>query len=377
MRSSPEVRLRNRLSFRGMTAIAIAILFGLNTPSWAEGVGGKRGIDVASVNLYVGSDLSPVTTLNPADPAYPAKLVAGVATIYGRIVASNFPARATALAQEIVARGPDIVALQEVSLIRRQSPGDSVVGGTVPATRVEADYLQILLDALNRYGGHYAVVSQVQDTDVELPLATGPFTFDDVRLTDRDVILARTDLPPGQLRTLNPLGANFIAGVPLPIGVKVLRGWCSIDVQMRGRTFRVLNTHLEDQLPPFLPDIQGFQAAELLAGPAAVSPVILVGDFNSDANGKYSPNVYALLTGAAHFTDAWSETHPSEPGLTWGHDEFLADKNHPFSLRLDLVLFRGDAFEAEGVAVVDPLIRSLPPLWFSDHGGVFAEIRVH
>jgi endonuclease/exonuclease/phosphatase family metal-dependent hydrolase len=222
------------------------------------------------------------------------------------------------------------------------------------------------------------VVSQVKNTDVELPLATGPFTFDDVRLIDRDVILARTDLPPGQLRVANPLHANFVARIPLPTGVVVKRGWCSIDVQTRGRSFRVINTHLEEQLPPGFPNIQGFQAAELLAVPADVdAPVALVGDFNSDANGNYSPATYALLTGPGDFSDAWSEANPNQPGLTWGHDEFLADKNHLFSLRLDLILLRGDELDASSVAVADPVIRSLPPFWFSDHGAVFTTIRIH
>jgi endonuclease/exonuclease/phosphatase family metal-dependent hydrolase len=287
-------------------------------------------------------------------------------------------AGAAASIGEIVARSPDIVALQEVSLLRRQSPGDLIVGGTVEATTVELDYLQILLAALHRYGGHYAVVSQVQNTDVELPLATGPFTFDDVRLTDRDVILARTDLPPGQLRTSTPLNANFSAGLTLPTGLRILRGWCSIDVQMRGRSFRVINTHLEDQLPEFLGDVQGNQARALLDGPANVdAPVVLLGDFNSDANGNYGPTVYPLLTGDGHFTDAWSDARPNEPGLTWGHDEFLSNKNHPFTLRIDLALFRGEGLDADGVVVADPLIRSEAPLWFSDHVALFATIRIH
>ena len=122
--SRPKVRL--------ITA-AIAILISI-TPAWSQKPGGKRGVDVATVNLYVGADFAPITTLNPADPDYPVQLVTSVATIHAIIVASNFPARAAALAQEIVARSPDIVALQEVSLLRRQSPGDLIAGGTVPAT---------------------------------------------------------------------------------------------------------------------------------------------------------------------------------------------------------------------------------------------------
>ena len=141
-----------RFTIRTTAILAVAIVCGLSTAGWSEeqGAGGKREIDVATVNMYVGADFSPVTTLNPSDPNYAVKLLTRVATIYGRIVASDFPRRAEALAQQIVAHAPDLVALQEVSLIRRQSPGDAIVGGTMPATKVELDYLAILLHALER-----------------------------------------------------------------------------------------------------------------------------------------------------------------------------------------------------------------------------------
>jgi len=369
----------SRILIRTVVIAVVAILCGSINLGWSRGqdVGGKRDIGVATVNMYVGADFGAVTTLDPADPNFGAKLLTGVATIYAGIVASDFPRRAGAMAQQIVARGPELVALQEVILIRRQSPGDAIVGGTIPAMHVELDYLAILLDALERRGGHYAVVSQVQDIDVEVPLVTGPLAFDDLRLTDRDVILMRTDLPPGHLRTTNPQAGNFMARIPLPIGVDVLRGWCSVDVRVRGRRFRFINTHLEGNLPPPFPDIQGIQAAELLAGPANTTlPVILGGDFNSDANGNYGPAVYSLLTSLGGFTDAWSVARPTDPGLTWGHDEFLANPNLAFIFRLDLVLFRAGGFDATDAEVVNPMIGSSPPLWFSDHAGVFVTLAI-
>jgi len=362
--------------------VAVLILTLLTYTSWAVaqqpgGVGGKRDLDVMTLNLYLGASLSPLTTLNPSDPDYPIKFLTGVATIYGRIGASNFPVRAEAMAKQVALRGPDVIALQEVSLIRRQSPGDSIAGGTIPATNVEADYLKILMAALEQQGAHYVVASMSQDTDVEVPLATGPGTFDDVRLTDREVILLRSDLPPGYLRASNRQFGNYTAALPLPIGVAVLRGWCSIDLQVRGRSVRVISTHLEEALPAPLPDIQGFQAYELLTGPANTNlPVILAGDFNSDANGNYGPSVYPLLTTVGGFTDAWSVARDGVPGLTWGHDEFLADPSVLFSLRIDYVLYRGSLFHASDAETVDLMIRALPPLWFSDHAGVVTKLEL-
>jgi len=352
-------------------------LAGTSAFAQRSGVGDKRDLDVMTVNLYVGADFSPLTTLNPADPDFLVNFLNGVATIYGRIGAANFPVRAEALAQDIARRAPDVISLQEVTQIRRQSPGDAIVGGTIPATTVVADYLAILLDALQRQGAHYAVASMDQDLDVEVPLATGPGTFDDLRLTDRDVILVRTDLPPGYLRATNPRNGNYAARLPLPIGLNVLRGWCSIDVQVRGRTLRVIDTHLEDILPPQLPDIQAYQAAELLAGPANTSlPVILAGDFNSDAYHNYGPVVYTLLTTAGGFADAWRVARPGEAGLTWGHDQFLADPSVLFSIRIDYVLYRGSRLHASDADTIDRMIRATPPLWFSDHAAVLAKVAI-
>lgn len=144
--------------------------------------------------------------------------------------------------------------------------------------------------------------------------------------------------------------------------MNVLRGWSSIDVQVRGRAFRVINTHLEDRLPPALPDVQLLQAAELLTKPANTTlPVILAGDFNSDANGNYSPGTYSFLTNQGTFTDPGSATRD----LTWGHDESLSDPAVPFVYRLDWILFRGSSFRTNKVTVVDPIIGVSLPLWFA------------
>jgi endonuclease/exonuclease/phosphatase family metal-dependent hydrolase len=372
-----KTRLNSRIGPQVFAAIFLTLTI-LTATARAQGFSdtAKRGINVATANLYVGADFGPVLGLDPSDPDFQLKFATGVTTIYARIHQSGFQTRADALARQIVMRGPDLVALQEVTLLRRQRNGDSLLGGSDPATGPDLDYLAILMEALERYGGHYAVVSEIQEIDVELPLVTGPTTFDDVRFTDRDVILARTDLPPGHLRTFNPQAENFEQLLTLPIGLTVLRGWCSIDVQVRGRQFRFINSHLEDRLPEPVPNIQLCQAYELWNGPANTKlPVILAGDFNSDANGNYSPETYSLLTTDAGMHDLWSEAGGRSPGLTWGHDSLLQDPKVLFELRLDWVLFRG-RFEPLDVVVVDPMIGTSAPLWFSDHAAVFGTFAI-
>src|SRR5688572_23438448 len=93
----------------GSVALILILLTGT---SWGfaevPDVGGKRGLDVMTVNLYVGAVFDPLTTLNPSDPEYPVKFLTGVATIYSQILTSNFPARAQAIAQHVARRGPDV-----------------------------------------------------------------------------------------------------------------------------------------------------------------------------------------------------------------------------------------------------------------------------
>src|SRR5438034_511274 len=197
--------------------LALALLFASTKLASASPNAGQRGLDTISVNLYVGGDAGRVLALSPADPDYLTKLVATVTGVYYEIVQSQPYTRLQGVADKIAARMPDIVAVQEASLIRNQSPGDLVLGGSTPATNVVFDYLQILVDKLAADGAHYTVAASTDELDVELPmvnLQTG--TIDDARLTDRDAILVRTDLPPGQLRVSNPQTGHFSHVIQIP-----------------------------------------------------------------------------------------------------------------------------------------------------------------
>ena len=200
-----------------------------------------------------------------------------------------------------------------------------------------------------------------------------PGTAKTGRLTDREAILVRADLPSNQLSVVNAQSGNFtyVITVPIPNGqLKVLRGWCAVDVSVRGQTLRYIDTHLEEET---VPQLQVAQVQELLAGPAYVDlPVIITGDFNTDPLHRDGTYAYDLF-GVAGFVDAWTVLYPSaaKGGLTWGHDEYLADPGTAFDRRIDLVFFRGAAFEPKQGQVIDlSLKRAQPPLWASDHAAV-------
>jgi hypothetical protein len=341
---------------------------------------GDRAVTVMTRNLYVGADISPVVAALAS--GNPSAIIGAASTIWAGVLSTNFPERAGALADEIANAQPLLIGLQEVSLFRTGAP-DSFFGNPTRAEAVAFDYLETLLRELSERGLHYDTVAVTQNVDAELTGFVAPGVLRDIRLTDRDVILARTDLPASQLKLSNVQTANFANNVIVPIGTTGqfftnLCGWGAVDAKVRGKTFRFINTHLQVESPnPLVNAIQVAQARELLTGPASTSlPVILVGDFNSRADGTGTAT-YSLVRGAG-FDDVWSQTHPNELGNTFGHDADLRNSTVNFTQRIDLVLYRGDlrAFDADVVG--DELSdRMSSGLWPSDHGGVVATLGVH
>lgn len=326
---------------------------------------------VMTRNVYVGADIFRVLSLTD-----PLLILAEIAAVYQTVQMTDFTARAEVLADEILLAQPHVIGLQEVSLIRRQSPGDVLSGNPVPATEVETDFLQILLDALAARQLQYVVAVSVDNADIELPLFGA--TLDDIRLTDRDVMLVRVDVP-----FSNSVSGNYSDNVVINLAGSIInfnRGYNRIDAQVGLITYRIVNTHLEVGSQT---DIQSLQSAELVslldtAGTAEGElPLVLLGDFNSSPVSPASA-AYGQLQNAG-FADLW--THRSiddnDPGYTCCHSETLMDPTSTFSSRIDLVWTRlGDnaefgLVEAE-VTGDDPTLRTPSGLWPSDHGGVVA-----
>jgi endonuclease/exonuclease/phosphatase family metal-dependent hydrolase len=303
---------------------------------------------------------------------------------------NDFPRRAEALADEIAANHPDLIGLTEVNAWY-SGPADGGPFGGLPATTVEYDYLELLRGELRERGLHYGVAAEVKTFDEELPLfpdLTRPLTpenLQDFRLIDREVILARTDLPTSRLKLSNVQTGHFVAhetnvltvpGFP-PVLVESDLGWASVDVKVRGKVFRFISTHLATE--ETAPATQVAQAAELLSGPADTRlPVILVGDLNSRADNTGTASHANLV--AAGFEDAWSVVHPHQLGYTYGHQEILNDRDDVggFDRRIDYVLYRGDLDAlASDVVGEEPTDFDRHGIWASDHAGVVATLGLH
>jgi endonuclease/exonuclease/phosphatase family metal-dependent hydrolase len=312
-------------------------------------------------NLYLGANLDAVSGAQSLP-----EIMQRASEAWAQVKATNFPERAQAIAGEIARTHPDLVGLQEAALWRLQSPGDFLTGNFAPnATIVVYDFLDILLRALEARGLDYVPVAISSNLDAELPTIEGA----DVRLTDRDVILARAGLQTSDARS-----GHYAAMFEVPIGLVVPRGWVSVVVDAGERPFRFLSTHLEGQEGgPGVVQVE--QAKELVSMVTAESlPVVLVGDLNSRGDDTMTPTHHMLLD--AGMTDTWLALRPNDPGFT---DAQAADLLNPISLlfqRLDHVLFRG-AFEPEAITRVGASPRDRTPsgLWPSDHAGVVGTLE--
>ncbi|MFB7180993.1 endonuclease/exonuclease/phosphatase family protein [Streptomyces sp. NPDC056257] len=359
-----------------LCALALLTTGSLGTASAAEG--GRTPLRVTTRNLHLGADLAPVLAATT-----PQDLVAAVGAVWAGVRATDFTERAEALADEIAESEPHLVGLQEAVLWRSQSPA-----GPGGATHVEYDFLRILLDELTARGKHYAAVGVSVGGDFEAARST-PGGLQDIRLTDRDVLLARTDLPARAFSVTHARAARFrdhvsvcrpALGCPPGPALKSERGWVSADVTLRGRTARVVTTRLE----PAAPAVQEAQAAELLAGPLDTGlPTVLLGDLNSAAGGVGATPATATRSYdrllAAGFQDVWTANRhrPRTPGFTCCRAPELRNAASGLTQRIDYVLFRGkiNALTAELVGEA-PADRTPSGLWPSDHAGVTSALRL-
>ncbi len=310
----------------------------------------KKCFSIMTWNIYFGADLTPLINTTPEE-------VPEIMTeIYQQVQQTDFPARARSIAKQIWETKPDLIGLHEVALWTVQSP----------TTKNVISFLMILLKNLRKLGLDYCVVAVNKNFRKKLPSSTGEL----IGLLDRDVILARQKLP---WKFSNIQKKNFATNLVVPIGNEpftVLRGWSSVDVCFNGKKFRLVNTHLEGNST----EIQVAQVTELLKGPAVTDlPLIFIGDFNSNANGRETPTYDILIN--AGFTDAWPIAGQGS-GFTAFQARNLRNPLSTLSKRIDLILFRDNFRVKQGYTVGDQQKdRTLSGLWPSDHGGVGAILK--
>jgi endonuclease/exonuclease/phosphatase family metal-dependent hydrolase len=379
-------------------------------------------VSVMTRNLYLGADLGPAIRATSFEQFAEAN-----GEIMRSVDLNNFPVRARGLAAEIIAKSPDLVGLQEVSLWRIGTPGPPRVkpGNSEDEfnTRtVTYDYLKLLMNRLNKGKQRYRVVQVTTEFDFE-----GPADYDNNlanfyevngRLTMRDVIIAKVGK---DIRVRNVKGANYETIYTPRVGnaldVTVDRGWGSVEAKVRNSPwFKFVNTHFEafgddknkvvdcmtDPAPGFESNpvsIRCAQAKELyeVAIEPGDLPVVLVGDLNShdtsviDANCPGSSNTDGSLVGNnggvcgdtfafnALKTNGLVSRSTSDPWSCCTKTDILtADNGSPsdFEKHIDHIMTDSPS----KVRMLHSSVTGLAPVngyWNSDHAGVYSMLRVN
>ena len=321
-------------------------------------------LTVMTRNIFLGGNIAlPISASSPED--FEQKTT----QLWQQVQATDFPARAKLLAREIRRTQPDHVGLQEVALWRR-GPDGVKDGAATPATTEVYDFLATLRGEL---GSRYRLGNVQNEADIEAPTSLGY----DVRLTMRDAVLVRKRKG---LRIRRRLGANYSRNFDVPTQIGTLssrRGWTAIDGSLRGKRFRVVDTHLE----AFDDTTRLAQARALAAGPLRKSgTVILAGDLNSDPTGATGakPDAYNVFTDAG-LRDTWLLRNPKGSGnnCCLKQETIMDPPPGPFDHRVDHILAKG-RFKVLRTRIVgtDPANRTTAGLWPSDHGGGATTLRL-
>jgi len=346
---------------------------------------GPSVLSVMSWNVYVGADL---TQLLAADPT---RIACAVADVYGDVLATDFGARAVAIADQIEAHQPHVVGLNEVSTFDFQH-------GFFHEDLV---FMDVLMDELTARGLQYDAPVAARSTNFQITL---PISYDlaecapqdGLSYTEYDVLLVRRDV-----ELDDAAHGNFSVPLPLPYGLPPkYSGWAYVDIEHKALPYRVFTTHLEPaDTGPCATDnsgllfIHGEQASDLmdiLDDDTWTHPVILTGDLNSDASGCTTDTYPDLIE--AGFVDAWDIGRPRGNGFTSNQDADLLNATSELWHRIDFILYRDDFTTRTGnfrgsshaglvgAEQTDRVVSSATGptllLWPSDHAGVVADLRI-
>jgi endonuclease/exonuclease/phosphatase family metal-dependent hydrolase len=371
-------------------AAVISIAVGRGSAS-----GDPRSVTVMTRNIYIGGDINRPVRAALDRTGREAALALGHANHKLRevVTRTDFATRSKLLAAEIAATRPDLIGLQEVALWRH-GPMQLDQLGRPNATQVDYDFLAVLLADLTSRGVPYEIARIQQESDVEAPAFTGnPYagrtgSAEDIRLTDRDVILVRSG---SGLRIEGTGGGQFLRRFEVRLGgttFHFVRGYTWVDVAVGAARVRFVNTHLESQSAR----VARAQAEELLNGPASDTGLrtVIACDCNSNPASIAartglpigSGAAYRLITDDHGFSDLWLQQGLGGAGNTAGLSELVNDEAPDFERRIDLVLARPISpgqIVANRVEVTGDELSDRDPisnLWPSDHAGVVVELRI-
>lgn len=368
-------------------------------------------VDVMTQNQYLGGDLTDVVIATD-----PASFNAALVAVLQQIAANDLPARVQKLADLITKRNPEVVGLQEVISITCAN----IIGDGCNDPSIAGAFNNHLDETLNALGETYvdtAIVKAFDTTSLQVAgLPPGvPLSINGsqvvVNFIDHDVILVRNDITAVPVtfpcagtpfESLDGCNYQFVATVNTPAGpLEIDRGFVAVDLEVGGKDYRFVNTHLEVQEPspgnPLSSVFQAAQAGELIQTLAFTTPpgisLIVVGDINSSPLDPIIPGPRPLPPPfnqgiirpylqfvASGYTDAWTLRPGDNPGFTCCQDADLLNVQSALAERIDMVFSIQQPGEVKKARVLGANTSDKTPpagqgLWPSDHGSVAIELQ--
>jgi hypothetical protein len=375
------------ISFLGITAAASA-----GPPS-------SMDVQVMTQNQYVGANLFPlIPALQSGDPVV---INSALVSVTSTISANRTVDRVNALSSEILSRRPDLVGIQEAWVI------GCLPANAAPCTNPEFNgaWGDHLLQTASALAGDYTLAAYLENFVFGSDFVDSQGNKGFVYVQDRDAVFVRngisyalpvpgTDFPCAK-PFLKGSGCTFDVNTPLDLNgddvpdAYILHGFLVVDAAIAGKTYRFVNTHLEngyvDGFPGVIQSAQAMQILTALAGTPAGSTLIIVGDMNSDPADAVDPKSpiqytpYMLFAGANMF-DVWLHRPGDVLGLTCCQDEDLLNRESMLTRRIDLIFTREMPRTVKDARLIGTVAadRLRPPgrgLWPTDHASVAAGIR--
>lgn len=375
-------------------------------------------IEVMTQNQYVGADLFRLV----GTPDFNSNVI----EVLELRTASLPVERIQALASLIAQRMPALVAVEEAYKFTciDSTPGD-LTGCEDPAIAgAFTDHLEGTLAALD---GKYYAAAHVRNLDIAFPIV---FKGELLTVTalDRDVILARSDVPTAKIpfktfcvrpsATSDGCNYAFVASTEITIGgqaipINIERGFVGVTAFIDQQPYHFIATHLETRLTETTGRIyQSGQAAELLSylTPLVQSGVktLVAGDFNSDPRNPvltFPPEFLAYLASqgvpdallpylgippyqllSTLLTDVWTlrpgaSTGRGAPlvGMSCCQDEDLGNQNSVLHERVDQLWSSAQPTKVQdarllGESISDKTMPRVIGVWPSDHASVAAKL---
>jgi hypothetical protein len=338
-----------------LTVAAASLLAVLPASALAK----KQDLKVMTRNVYLGADLIPLAAATNQEDFQQA-----AAARYQTVLRNDFASRGKVIAKEIASAKPDVVAIQE-GAIWRTGPKD---GTATKANDVAYDSTEVLLKALSSLGQRYRLVRGRDWFDFEAST-----TDQDVRLTQRDVILARVGSRVKFGKTFAGGYTNHFDPPTVNGPAPQLRGWVGVDGTLAKRKFRFVTTHLE----AYSPAIADQQMNQLLnpGGPLASKKrqSILVGDFNSAPSDNEDDRGTEREDNAYDSAIAAGFVNPLPRRATCCFAEDLHSTADKLDTWIDHIVVRPKISAVRSGIVGTKQVGGLFP---SDHAGIFATLRL-